>query len=183
MSTDCRVRWLQKKNFSMATKLYWIDAVRPGRLAISARPRGGDWLPDEMRDWKASGIGTVLSLLTPAEERELNLEEERREAKKTGLRFFSLPIPDLQVPSSPSEVAAVLDELDVALLSGEGAVIHCRQGVGRSGMIAASFLVLKGNAPESAVRIVKQARGVSTPETAEQRRWIDQFAASLTHKP
>ncbi len=167
----------------MATKLYWIDGTWRGKLAISARPRGGEWLADEMQNWKASGIRTVLSLLTPDEQKELNLEEERREAQKAGLRFVALPIPDLQVPSSPSEVAPVLDEIDSSLASGHSAVIHCRQGVGRSGMIAASYLVLKGEDPASAVRIVEKARGVAIPETPEQRRWIDLFAASLTHKP
>jgi protein-tyrosine phosphatase len=167
----------------MATKLYWIDGTSRGRLAISSRPRGGDWLPDEMQNWKSAGVSTVLSLLTSGEERELNLEKESREAQEAGLKFVSLPIPDLQVPSSPSEVAAVLDELDAAISSGKGAVIHCRQGVGRAGMIAASFLVLKGHDPASAVRIVEQARGVNIPETPDQRRWIDLFAASLTHNP
>lgn len=167
----------------MATKLYWIDGTWRGKLAISARPRGGEWLSDEMRSWKSSGVGTVLSLLTPNEEQELDLQEERREAQTIGLRFVSLPIPDLQVPSSPSEVAAVLDEIDASLSSGQGAVIHCRQGVGRSGLIAACLLMLKGASPDSAVQIVGRARGVSVPETPEQRRWIDLFASSLTHKP
>ncbi len=167
----------------MATKLYWIDGTWRGKLAISARPRGGEWLSDEMRSWKSSGVGTVLSLLTPNEEQELDLQEERREAQRIGLRFVSLPIPDLQVPSSPSEVAAVLDEIGASLSSGHGAVIHCRQGVGRSGLIAACLLMLKGASPDSAVQIVERARGVPVPETPEQRRWIDLFAASLTHKP
>jgi protein-tyrosine phosphatase len=167
----------------MATKLYWIDGMWRGKLAISARPRGGEWLTDEMRSWKSSGVGTVLSLLTPNEEQELDLRQERQEAQRIGLRFVSLPIPDLQVPSSPSEVATALDAIDASLSSGEGVVIHCRQGVGRSGLMAACLLMLTGISPDSAVQIVERARGVPIPETPEQRRWIDLFAASLTHKP
>ncbi len=167
----------------MATKLYWIDGTWRGKLAISARPRGGEWLQDEMKNWRSSGIGIVLSLLTPNEEQELDLQQERREAHSSGMRFISLSVPDLQVPSSPSEVVPVLDDIDASLSSGEGVVIHCRQGVGRSGLMAACLLTLKGISPDSAVRAVERARGVPIPETPEQRRWIDLFVASLTHKP
>ena len=38
------------------TKLYWISGPWAGKLAIAARPRGGDWLEDEIRDWKNGGI-------------------------------------------------------------------------------------------------------------------------------
>jgi len=28
----------------MLTELHWVDGPWPGRLAVAARPRGGDWL-------------------------------------------------------------------------------------------------------------------------------------------
>ena len=31
----------------MWTSLYWIDGPWKGKLALSGRPRGGDWLKDE----------------------------------------------------------------------------------------------------------------------------------------
>lgn len=164
----------------MVTKLYWIPGPWQGKLAIAARPRGGDWLVDEMRDWHRAGLNTVLSLLTPDEEQDLDLMAESHVAQGEGLKFLSLPIPDRQVPSSPSEVAPVLDELDAGLASGKNAVIHCRQGLGRSGMMAACLLVMRGKDPGSAVLEVERARGTSVPETAEQRRWIDLYASSLT---
>ena len=162
------------------TELYWIAGPWRGKLAISARPCGGDWLEDEIRGWKSAGVNTVLSLLTPDEEWDLGLTAEAPVAKDIGLRFASLPIPDRQVPSSPSEVAPTLDEIDAELASGKNAVIHCRQGIGRSGMMAACLLVLRGIDPDSAVREVEKARGTPVPETDEQRRWIDLFTSSLT---
>jgi len=42
----------------------------PGRLGIAARPRGGDWLIDELRSWRKAGVHVVVSLLTPDEERD-----------------------------------------------------------------------------------------------------------------
>jgi hypothetical protein len=49
-----------------------------------------------------------------------------------GLRFASFPVPERQVPPSPSEVVPTLDEIDAELTSGKKVVIHYRQGVGRS---------------------------------------------------
>ena len=35
----------------MTSDLYWVESPTPGRLAVFARPRGGDWLPDEVAGW------------------------------------------------------------------------------------------------------------------------------------
>jgi hypothetical protein len=52
-------------------KLYWLNNSLSGRLAISARPRGGDWLEDEIEGWRRQGVGVILSLLTDSENKEL----------------------------------------------------------------------------------------------------------------
>jgi protein-tyrosine phosphatase len=163
----------------MATELYWIDGPWPGKLALAARPRGGDWLADEIASWRRAGIDTILSLLTPEEEQDLDLQNEATETRTQGLEFVSLPIPDRQVPSSEGTVMSTLEELDTALKSGKNAVIHCRQGIGRTGLVAACLLITKGLSPETAVRNLSAARGVPVPETLEQRRWIDRYAAIL----
>jgi len=163
-----------------STNLYWIPGPWLGKLAVAARPRGGDWLGDEMRGWRENGVGSVLSLLTADEVSDLDLGAEPQLADLAGLKFRLLPIPDRQVPSSPSQVTPVLEEIDADLSAGSNAVIHCRQGVGRSGMIAACLLVLRGTDPASAIAAVEQARGTTVPETQEQRHWIDLFASNLT---
>src|SRR6266478_3602266 len=48
---------------SMYTQPFWIEGKWPGRLAVSPRQRGGDWLEDEMKFWQRSGISLVVSLL------------------------------------------------------------------------------------------------------------------------
>jgi len=148
-------------------------------MALASRPRGGDWLEDEMAAWRRAGIDTVLSLLTPEEEQDLDLKGEAREAKARGMKFASLPIPDRQVPTSESEVSATLDRLDADLAAGKNIVVHCRQGIGRTGLVAACLLITKGLSPEAAVKTLSAARGNPVPETAEQRRWIDHYAAVL----
>ena len=132
-----------------------------------------------MAGWRRAGIDTVLSLLTPEEERELDVRNEAGQVKARGMKFISLPIPDRQVPASETEVAAVLEKLDSDLSSGENVVVHCRQGIGRTGLIAACLLVTKGLTPESAVKQVSAARGTTVPETAEQHNWINHYAAVL----
>lgn len=163
----------------MATQLHWVDGPWRGRLALASRPRGGDWLEDEIAGWQLSGIGTVLSLLTPEEEKDLNLRDEAKQVKAQGMEFLSLPIPDRQVPGSESEVTAALDQLDTRLSLGKNVVVHCRQGIGRTGLVAACLLVSKGLNPDTAVESVSTARGMAVPETTEQRNWIDHYAAVL----
>ncbi len=164
----------------MGTELHWVKGPWEGKLALAPRPRGGDWLEEEMAAWRRAGIDTVVSLLTPDEERDLDLRQESRGVKARGMKFVALPIPDRDVPNSESEVSAVLDRMDSDLSAGKNVVVHCRQGVGRTGLVAACLLVAKGLTPESAVKTISAARGNPVPETAEQRRWIDHYAEVLS---
>jgi protein-tyrosine phosphatase len=163
----------------MATELHWLDGSWPGKLALAARPRGGDWLEDEIANWHRADIDTVLSLLTPEEGQNLDLNHEARAVKARGMNFMSLPVPDRQVPGSETEVAAALEKINAKLSSGKNVLVHCRQGVGRSGLVAACLLVAKGLDPRAAVESVRAARGVPVPEIREQRQWIDRYAAIL----
>ena len=60
----------------MPPEIYWIKSAGRGRLAVMPRPRGGDWLEDEILHLKRSGIGLLVSMLTPEEETLLGLGEE-----------------------------------------------------------------------------------------------------------
>jgi protein-tyrosine phosphatase len=164
----------------MWTELHWVEGPWRGKLALAARPRGGDWLEEEMTGWRRAGIDIVLSLLTAEEERDLGLLRESDEARVRGMEFVSLPIPDREVPNSESEVSAISDRLNADLAVGKNVAVHCRQGVGRTGLVAACLLVAKGLTPEAAVKTLSAARGNPVPETAEQRRWIDHFAVVLS---
>jgi hypothetical protein len=169
-------RQVISKQDALSTKLHWIKLPPPGRLAISARPRGGDWLESELFAWRALGIDTVVSLLEPAEQTELELANERDTAQIYKLRFVSFPIPDRGIPFYNTRPIEFLADLKRELESGRSIAIHCRQGVGRAGMIAASLLTLKGYEPDVAIRMVSDARGVPVPETESQREWIQSLA-------
>jgi protein-tyrosine phosphatase len=163
----------------VGTELHWIVGPWPGKLAMAARPRGGEWVADEMEAWHAEGVDTVVSLLEAGEEQELNLKEERIEAEAHGMNFQSFPIPDRQVPSSPREFAATLQQIQRDLVTGKNVVLHCRQGVGRTGLVAACLLLLAGYKPVPAVALLSEARGVPVPETQDQRLWLDSYAERI----
>jgi len=163
----------------ITTKLHWVEGPWPGKLALAARPRGGDWLEDELAAWRREGISAVISLLTPEEEIDLDLAAEEWAAKSQGIKFWSFPILDRQVPDPKSDLAKTLRKLDSELDAGRNAVLHCRQGVGRTGLAAACLLVMNGIEPDAAVARLSAARGVEVPETPEQRQWIDQFAKTF----
>ena len=164
----------------MRKELYWLDGPWPGKLAMAARPRGGDWLEDDLSSWKQAGTDAVLSLLTPEEERDLDLQQEAGEAKRLGMEFSSFPIPDRQIPKSEEKWSDILEKVTRTLSEGKNVVVHCRQGIGRSGLVAACLLVRKGVSPGAAVEIVSAARGLPVPETTEQRDWIDHYAVGLS---
>lgn len=155
--------------------IYHIKGPWSGRLAIVSRPRGGDWIDDEVRDWKAEGLNPVVSLLTEEEQGEFELFGEKEASEKQGLQFFSLPINDLGVPSSRDETFRLLSQLERLLAAGRNVGIHCRQSIGRSGMMAACLLVMAGSGPQESLESVKNSRGLPVPETREQIEWVSEF--------
>jgi len=164
----------------MRPALYWLDERWPGKLAVAPRPRGDDWLEDEIKHWKQAGVDVVLSLLESSEEKEMGLQAESRAVQAQGLQFLSLPIPDRQIPKSEASLTRTLDVVDRALKDAKNVLVHCRQGVGRSGLVAACLLVRKGMSPGAAIEKVSAARGVAVPETEEQRVWIDHYAPAFS---
>jgi protein-tyrosine phosphatase len=165
----------------MAREFYQVSGPWSGKLWIAARPRGGDWLEDEIARWNGHGAGVVLSLLATDEERDLNLEKEATVARSRDIEFVSLPIADRGIPSSESAFAGAIEWLDSALAAGRTVVVHCRQGIGRSGVAAACALALNGVEPAEAIARVSWVRGLTVPETEPHREWIELYASHLTH--
>ena len=163
----------------MRSELYWIDGPWKGRLAILPRPRGGDWLADEVREWQMAGITTMVTSLTNDEVADLDLAEEARLCRASGIDLVSFPIIDRSVPASRSAVMDLLQQLEIVLARGENVAIHCRQGIGRSALIAISLLIVSGVASDIAIARVSTARGCAVPETAEQSQWVVEFAQNF----
>jgi hypothetical protein len=96
-----------------------------------------------------------------------------------GMDFIAFPIPDRGVPSSFRATLALIQRLEMLLKSGKSIGIHCRQGVGRSGLLAASLLVHSGEDVGVVFQRVESARGLPVPETKEQRDWVSRFAREV----
>jgi len=159
--------------------VYWIEGPWRGKLAILARPRGADWLDDEIQGWKQAGISIVVSLLTASENSELGLTSEAELVKRTGLTYTSFPIADYSVPGSKVSMQQLAAELNDQLSRGARIGVHCRQSIGRSSLLAACVLVTSGESPKRAFELIELARRVPVPDTAEQKEWVMSFARDL----
>jgi protein-tyrosine phosphatase len=163
----------------MPTNVFWVAGPWRGRLGIVPRPRGGDWLGDETAAWREAGIEMVVSLLEPEEEAQLVLEGEATAAATSGIDFRSFPIPDRGIPASREAFAELASDIVNALDLGKNVAVHCRQGIGRSGMIVGGALMAAGKDLPTALKVIKESRGVEVPETEEQQRWLQEFASWL----
>jgi predicted protein tyrosine phosphatase len=151
---------------------FWIDAYTKGRLAVCRRPLGGEDLEGDLRHGRVQGLDVLVSMLTPEDEFELGLSEEGALARKLGMRFLSVPVPDFSVPDSVESIAPQLLESAAAVADGRALAVHCRMGIGRSPLFAASVLVVGGIDPEDAWRRIAVARGLRVPDTQAQRAWL-----------
>jgi protein-tyrosine phosphatase len=154
---------------------YWIKA-KDIRLAIIPRPRGLDWLSDDIRLVQQSGIEVVVSALTTSENGELGLLQEEQECESQGLDFISFPIDDRSVPPSQRDFDAFLGLVLEKMRNGKAIGVHCRAGIGRSSMIVAAALVRNGYSPSSAFQMISESRGCPVPDTAEQRQWVEKWS-------
>ncbi|WP_378741246.1 hypothetical protein [Nocardia brasiliensis] len=144
-----------------------------------AKPRGHDWLPDEMTALRAFGVDVLVCALTANELHDTGLADEPAVARGTGLDFVAIPIPDRRVPDLHT-ILPTLQRLAAMLRDGKHIVTHCRFGIGRYSLLAASLLILNGTDPDTAWHQLQQARELPIPDTAEQRAWTN----SLTkHRP
>jgi protein-tyrosine phosphatase len=156
----------------MKPDLFWIPGPWAGKLAVMTRPRGGDWIEEEIAAWSRAQVDVVVSLLEWDEAEQLDLSREGKLAAESGVQFISFPIPDRGVPGSTTEALEMLARVAAAVESGKNVAIHCRQGIGRSGLIAAALLVRSGLAADEAIETVSKARGIAIPETPAQSAWI-----------
>jgi protein-tyrosine phosphatase len=153
---------------------YWITAENI-RVAIVPRPRGQDWLPVDIALLRRAGVDVLVSALTPTEEDQLGLSEESECCRKASIVFFSFPIEDRSVPESSASFAVLLNSLKMYLAQGKSIGVHCRAGIGRSSLLAASLLIHSGFSPQDAFDAIEKSRGCAVPDTLEQRNWVERY--------
>jgi protein-tyrosine phosphatase len=155
---------------------HWIKK-QALRLGIIPRPRGQDWLADDISFLRRAGVDVIVSALTPAETEEWGLLDESRCCENNGLTFLSFPIEDRSVPTSVSEFDELLDSVTEYLRKGKAVMVHCWGGVGRSSVIVACALIRYGLSADYAFRMIEESRGRQVPDTAEQRQWVERYSS------
>jgi protein-tyrosine phosphatase len=154
---------------------YWIDTGTAARLAIALRPRGGDWLHFDAEALKREGVDVLVSLLTPAESRELDLLDEAAACSAASIDFRNFPIPDRHTPESRREFRLFLEELRKQAHAGRSIATHCRAGIGRSSLTLAALMRLDGMEAAEAFARISTARGLQVPDTPEQIAWVERL--------
>lgn len=162
----------------MQPRLYWIE-FPPHRIAIAPRPLGDDWLVDEVKSLRDADVDVLVSLLTQAEVAELGLTEEAIACADAGITFYTLPIADRGVPGDLRAFRGLITRLAGEVQSGRSIAIHCRAGIGRSGMVAACLLRMLGLESNDAFRRITAARGCGVPDTDHQQVWVTQFLTGM----
>jgi protein-tyrosine phosphatase len=125
-----------------------------------------------MKALRSAGVDILVSLLTRDEETELGLSDERHHCEASGMVFLSFPITDRGTPGSDGEALALIRQLSRSVSDAKAIAIHCRMGIGRSSLIAASVLVMLGIDGEHAFDLLATARGLAVPDTKAQRQWV-----------
>jgi Cyclin-dependent kinase inhibitor 3 (CDKN3) len=159
--------------------VFWINPGANGRLAIVPRPRGNDWLADDLTAIRRDGIDILVSLLTQPEAAELGLSHEQTLCEKAGIEFRSFPITDRSVPDAYRDMHALAEELATERRHGKNIGAHCRACIGRASLLLAAVLCVEGISPERAFCLISKGRGLQVPDTPEQAEWIAGFAGAL----
>ncbi|MBS0364575.1 MAG: ADP-ribosylglycohydrolase family protein [Proteobacteria bacterium] len=150
--------------------------VIPGRVLAGEYP--GAPTPAETRSRLRAlldqGIGCFLDLTEPDELAPYSGE------LPVSADYLRKPIPDHGLPRQVEHMAEILDCIQGAARRGQAVYLHCRAGIGRTGMVAGCLLVERGLSGADALgelnRLWQQSRRSTqwpeVPETREQRQYV-----------
>lgn len=158
----------------MAFQTYSVPVKGAGALTLMPCPPAHE-LKDVLDRLCDQGVTAVLSMLPEAEAHTLGVGEEAALCAARGMTFLNHPIADFGLPDA-DQFAVLIADIKARMDHGQHIAVHCRAGIGRSGMVIAATLVAQGEQPDTAIAIASTARGVSIPDTVEQGNFIADFA-------
>lgn len=160
---------------------YWAI---PSRLLAGEYPAVTD--PGATRErierLLALGVETIVDLTAPDEP--LPRYDDLLPASIDHYRF---PIRDHGIPAVPAHMTDILETIESALRAGRRVYVHCRAGIGRTGMVVGCLLVERGSTGEQALEVLNGvwrqcARAVewpSVPETESQIEYVKSWQPSV----
>jgi ADP-ribosyl-[dinitrogen reductase] hydrolase len=177
---------MNRTSFTSHTHPLRIDDIDipgvPGTIGITLCPgkvqsgaASGSWERDLRIDIpavKSWGATAWLNLLTTNEMLDLKVGDLEVAVKEVGIRYYRLPIEDGGIPDATFEKMwkTAGAQLRAEARRGGKILIHCKGGLGRSGMIAARLIVeLGATTPEVAIRLVRASRPGAIETYAQEK--------------
>lgn len=123
------------------------------------------------------GADTLITLMEHSELTQLNVSELQRAASMRMPLWLHLPFPDGDVPDYHwlKQWQVIRLVLAKKLLEGKNIVIHCKGGLGRTGLVAGLLLKDAGLSAAEAVSLVRGCRP-GTIENTGQERFVHAYA-------
>lgn len=158
----------------------------PGRLGLTFAPGKKDtkWDRDldvDLAALQALGATHLLSLMDAWEYEHLQVPRLRERAADFGMAVTWHRIPDQGVPTDTAAFLTVLVTLREALAQGSTVIVHCRGGLGRTGIAAACTLIVGGMTAAEALRSVRATRP-GTVENDRQEAYLRHFEKAVRPK-
>lgn len=161
----------------------------PGVIGISACPGMKEFSTLDLYDDRIEndlqcicnwGATLIVNLLEVREIVTLGIGTLASRILSRNMSFLHLPMANNALPDEGFEEKWTLarPKLQQCLQGGERMLIHCKEGIGRSGIIAARLLIESGVDPDSAIRAVKKARPGSLMLYSQEK-----YCHSFAHSP
>lgn len=164
-----------------------------GRIGMTIAPgkhqRGGhsgDWARDldadlaRLRELYATDL--LVTLLPGYELQALKIPNLLERARAHGLETRYFPFDDGSVPDRLLGAYVLIERLVSRLRAGGTIVVHCKGGLGRSGLVVASVLIALGLDHEAATTATRAARRGAI-ETPAQGVWVREFETVWAEDP
>jgi len=179
--TACRVAGRLSRLMTIAGPLRvdWLpgEASHPGRLGMTMLPGRldlGRSLEADLDALREAGVDAVVCLLASDEFTRYGVDGLLDAYRARGLDLLHQPVIDGGIPSD-EDLAATLDWIDRRVAAGRSVLAHCVGGLGRTGLVAATWLKRRGYDGPAALAQVRASRSPRAVETAVQEELVQRY--------